>query len=736
MARIGRYEVLSELGSGGMGSVYRAMDTRLQRAVALKLIRLDRFQDPAIRQEFSRRFEIEARAVARLDHPNIVNVYDFDEVDGQSYLVMELVEGASLSARLHGFIPIPHALSILRGAASALDHAHSHGVVHRDVKPANLLVRNDGVAKLTDFGIARITQDTGLTRTGEAMGTPHYMSPEALHLRADHPVGPRSDQYSLAVVAFELLSGRLPFQADSIGALVLQIVTVAPPPLGLSSAVDAVLQKALAKELSDRYPSCSDFIEALAQACAGTARVPTGDRTEILPKPTPQPSADSVRQAQEQDRQAQKQERIRADAERAQQIAAEQAAREWARQPAQQRAQEAARLREQPRPSEYPRVLPGARPGAVLSVLFSLHLLVQLHQASVGALLRGIREELHLSSYELAVSTAMFTAGYALLALPGALVVQKWRAGTTLALAMFLWTLSLTLEASASISVLIVAARFLEGAAAGTVFAGGLTCLARSSEPLNRARTIAWFIIAIPVSQLLAIEGIGLFGWRGVTMMEAVFGLIAAVAAQFLLPVREVLPGNLPTPSSPPANGSIALLCAIFFLAALSSFTMSFLVSRTVGALLAPGIAALWYVGAAGLTVFLARLSDRSGERRWHAAVPLATAAFALLLFLSDSFRLDSIAGVFCTGIAMAGVILSYSPLWAIAASFSRGTAAVAIGLISTAGILGNSAGQFLVAPLVYQRSYFLFSTAVLTLLSAVLILLIPRRIANRPKLS
>ncbi|MCK6685497.1 MAG: serine/threonine protein kinase [Thermoanaerobaculia bacterium] len=265
---LGRYRLESLLGRGGMAAVYRAFDEELRRAVAIKVILGEHVTD----ESFLKRFKQEAELVAHLDHPNILPVYDFGEDAGRPYLVMPLRDGGSLESRMHGPVPPGAALSFIAQVAEALDAAHAAGVLHRDVKPANVLLGRDDHVYLSDFGIAKMLEtQKGLTATGMVIGTPTYMAPEQA---AGKSTVPASDRYALAVMAFELLSGRPPYEGDSALAVLHQHVTAPIPPLsrsvpGLPLAVDGVLQKALAKEPAGRHPSCRDFARALASSVPG-----------------------------------------------------------------------------------------------------------------------------------------------------------------------------------------------------------------------------------------------------------------------------------------------------------------------------------------------------------------------------------------------------------------------------------------------------------------------------------
>ena len=268
---LGRYRLLDKAGVGGMSEVWRAEDETLKRIVAVKVILGPVAADSTFRERFLR----EARLVAGLEHPNVLPVFDYgtaiiDAAD-VSYLVMPLVTGGSLKGRAVGPVPPALAISWLSAVATALDHAHSKGILHRDVKPGNVLMDAQGRPLLADFGLARSAEvSSGLTATGTVLGTPLYMAPEqAMGMALDG----RADQYALAVIAFELLAGRVPFSAESPLAVLHQHVSTPPPPLstvlpGTAASVDAVLSRGLAKKPEDRFGSCSAFVAALGAALA------------------------------------------------------------------------------------------------------------------------------------------------------------------------------------------------------------------------------------------------------------------------------------------------------------------------------------------------------------------------------------------------------------------------------------------------------------------------------------
>lgn len=264
------YRFGSLIGRGGMAVVYRAVHERLSRTVAVKVM------DPpqAADEEFRRRFERESRAAAAVDHPNILPVYDTGEADGRLFLAMRYVPGGDLRQLLTaagGRLDPARAVAIITAVASALDAAHRAGLVHRDVKPANILIDTSAGypehVYLSDFGLSKRRESTELTHTGSFLGTVDYSAPEQIQARA---VGPRTDQYALACTAYELLSGQPPFRRDDAMAVLYAHMSAAPPPvagqLGADPAVDRVLGSALAKSPDYRYASCGEFAAQLGGA--------------------------------------------------------------------------------------------------------------------------------------------------------------------------------------------------------------------------------------------------------------------------------------------------------------------------------------------------------------------------------------------------------------------------------------------------------------------------------------
>jgi eukaryotic-like serine/threonine-protein kinase len=274
-----RYRLGERLAAGGMGSVYRAVDETLGRQVAVKALRRELADDPT----FLERFRREARAAAALSHPGVAAIYDYGEVDGQPFIVMELVEGENLAERVAARGPLPwqEAFAVGEQVAAALAAAHAHGLVHRDVKPANIMLGRDGRAKVTDFGIAQAAQAATLTRTGMVLGSANYVAPE--QAKGGH-VGPAADLYSLGCVLFEAVTGETPYQGGNAVAIATQHVSApVPDPRELRPDLPvqaaALIMRALRKQPDARFPSGTAMAAALAAARQEE------DATRVLPVP-------------------------------------------------------------------------------------------------------------------------------------------------------------------------------------------------------------------------------------------------------------------------------------------------------------------------------------------------------------------------------------------------------------------------------------------------------------------
>jgi predicted Ser/Thr protein kinase len=278
-SNLGKYQITAEIGKGGMGLVYQGYDPLLDRQVAIKVLAPHLIWEPG----FVERFLREARAAARLKHTGIVTIYDVGQEGERYYIVMEYLDGRTLGQiiRQEGPLAAEKVIGVLRQLAGALDYAHQQRLVHRDVKPGNVVVNSQGHATLTDFGVARAAQETRLTTTGALIGTPQYMSPEqAQGYDVDH----RTDIYSLAVVAYEMLTGRAPFGATTPHAVLHQLIYEPPPPArslrpDLPAEADRVLGRALDKEPARRYESAGAFVQTLQGALApAPARAKPGPR--------------------------------------------------------------------------------------------------------------------------------------------------------------------------------------------------------------------------------------------------------------------------------------------------------------------------------------------------------------------------------------------------------------------------------------------------------------------------
>ncbi len=264
---IGRYRVLGELGRGAMGVVYRAEDPMLNRTVAIKTILLS--SDPVVRAEYEARFRQEAKAAGGLNHPNLITIYDVGREGDMAYMAMELLEGVELRGMMKaGRLELPFVLEILAQVADGLAFAHERGVVHRDVKPGNIMIVGERRAKVMDFGVARMRASDIETQVGAVLGSPKYMSPEQV---SGAPIDGRSDVFSLGVMLYELATGAPPFSAPDVQQYMLQIAGATPaPPSDLNRALppmlDLIVARALEKDPARRYQGAADLAADL-RAC-------------------------------------------------------------------------------------------------------------------------------------------------------------------------------------------------------------------------------------------------------------------------------------------------------------------------------------------------------------------------------------------------------------------------------------------------------------------------------------
>jgi serine/threonine-protein kinase len=285
-ARIGRYKVLEELGRGAMGVVYRAQDPALDRVVALKTIALS--DDADGRQDYQKRFALEARAAGKLTHPNIVTTFDFGEDGDLAYMAMELLEGVDLRERLkQGALAVAEAVNIAMQVADGLGFAHEHGVVHRDIKPGNIMLLERGDVKIMDFGIARMRSADHKTSTGLVLGTPRFMSPEQI---AGSPVDQRSDIFSLGAVLYEMLTATALFAGEDTPQIAHNVAHLEPEPPSrrnpqVSSMLDFVVARALKKDPAVRYQDAYELAADLRTCLAelrGREPAPAQDGTKTV----------------------------------------------------------------------------------------------------------------------------------------------------------------------------------------------------------------------------------------------------------------------------------------------------------------------------------------------------------------------------------------------------------------------------------------------------------------------
>jgi serine/threonine-protein kinase len=285
---VNRYVLQDRLGAGAAAEVWRATDQRLARTVAIKILRPQYVSDPEARE----RFEREARAAAGLSHPNVVDVYDYGETDGTVFIAMQYVDGQDLKRTIaaRGRLPGPDAARIALAICQGLTAAHRHGLIHRDIKPQNILIDRNGTVRITDFGVAKALSGPNLTQTGMTYGTAAYLSPEQA---TGQPVGPASDVYALGVVLYEMLCGQPPFQGENAAAVAYQQVYQAPPPLracapDVPDALAAIVDRTLEKNPALRFPTAATLARALD---AYLADAPRAAPPEPVPAPMPAPPA-------------------------------------------------------------------------------------------------------------------------------------------------------------------------------------------------------------------------------------------------------------------------------------------------------------------------------------------------------------------------------------------------------------------------------------------------------------
>jgi serine/threonine-protein kinase len=273
LSRLGKYEIVAKIGEGGMGNVYRAHDPLLKRDVAIKTMGAGADSDHDLRRRFLR----EAQSAAGLNHRNVITIFDFGEEHGHLYIAMELLDGADLKqvmARQPG-LSLGEKLDLVDQIADGLAFAHANGVIHRDLKPANIHLQPNGQVKIVDFGLARVTSASEMTRAGTRLGTPNYMSPEQVR---GEKAGTRSDVFSLAVVFYEVLAGRRAFDAKSTGGVLLQVMQDYPPPLDTVNPelapVALPIQRAMLKDPAQRFAHAGELRDAFREARKGTALDP------------------------------------------------------------------------------------------------------------------------------------------------------------------------------------------------------------------------------------------------------------------------------------------------------------------------------------------------------------------------------------------------------------------------------------------------------------------------------
>jgi len=292
--KLGKYKIIAEVGQGDFAAIYKAVDTTLDRTVALKVPAPHLLWD----YTFVQRFQREVRVAANLDHPNIVTIYEVGQIEGVYFIAMQFLEGRTLGQILEaeGPLPVSRVQAIVEQIASALDYAHARGFVHRDIKPSNVIVADDGRATLTDFGLVKAGEGTKLSTTGVVFGTPKYMSPEQAR---GEKVDERSDIYSLGIMLFEMLTGQVPFEADTPLEISVKHLTAALPlPRAVNpdipELVERVILKAMAKTPEDRYQRVSEMAEALKRAVEGEIEERVEEPIEIVEEEGKGPDLESL----------------------------------------------------------------------------------------------------------------------------------------------------------------------------------------------------------------------------------------------------------------------------------------------------------------------------------------------------------------------------------------------------------------------------------------------------------
>ena len=284
--QLGNYKILSQIGKGGMGDIYKALQEPLNRIVALKVLPPKLSRDT----EFAKRFEIEAKAISLLQHQNIVSIYEYGEENGLRYFAMQFVDGTDLGRRIseHRILPMPDIIDYTKQIGRALRYAHNNNIIHRDIKPGNVLIEKNGVVRLSDFGIAKIVHGTDITMTGSAVGTPEYMSPEQAQGKK---LDAQTDIYSLGIVVYEMLTKRPPFFGKNPMSVAYKQVHEIPDPPSLKRKdtprrLEMIILKALKKDKKERYSSIEELLEHLD-------KVDTNVRTPSISSSNPKGEAET-----------------------------------------------------------------------------------------------------------------------------------------------------------------------------------------------------------------------------------------------------------------------------------------------------------------------------------------------------------------------------------------------------------------------------------------------------------